>query len=71
MLQDFVIPKSKNAKAGTFKCFCPYAVFSQTFLVLAAVYFNNKLFFQTYEVKYVVSKRVLSSKFQAIKLTAS
>ncbi len=66
-----MIPKSKNAKAGILQGFCPYAVFCQAFLMLAAIYFYNKLFFQANKIEDVVFKRVLSAKFQAIKLTAS
>ena len=37
----------------------------------AAICFNNKLCFQTYEIKNVVLKRVLPAEFQAFDLPAS
>ena len=41
LLQNIMIPKSKNTKTGVLQCFCPDIIFGRTFLVLAAIYFNN------------------------------
>ncbi len=66
-----MIPKSNNAKTGILQCFCPDAVFSETFLMLTAIYFNNDLFFKAYEIKNVIFKRVLSAELQTVNLPAS
>jgi hypothetical protein len=39
--------------------------------MLPAIYLNNQLSCQAYEIKYILFERMLSSEFESVKLLAS
>jgi len=60
-----MVPKTQDAKAGTFKRMRSYAIFCFTFLMLSTVYFYDDLFCQADKVENLTFKWMLSAKFQS------
>jgi hypothetical protein len=71
LMQNFIIPKSKDFKPSSFKVRCTTAVFLLKLGMLATIHLYNQFRFQANEVQDVVSKRMLPTKLLAVHLTST